>query len=263
MLMDLLTDASILSLLSFAALLTVYSGWLSLSLDAFITLGAYVFFCVFLSSKSQAVAFLCSLSVTATIAFLSAGLTWLFKTPPLLSSLSFSLIIEGAVRAFGGGKSERLSGKSFLINEPSVILASLALSALLIFFLLRTRRGLYMRLSGENKELLALRGISSFSSESLSWTLSASAAGAAGAFLCALLESYSPGMSSSRGWFALCIAVSASRKNARIFVLSFFFSLLNRFSAMLSSSVPALPPLVSVSLPYLACALLLFIFYKN
>lgn len=263
MLMKLTVDACILFLLSSAALLTVYSGWILLSLDSLITLGAYVFFWIFTRTHASMPAIFASLFIAALPALLAAFLTRFFKTQPLLSSLAFSLIIEGALRSLGGGSSKRLPYESRLLSEFSVTFLALSLSASVIFFLFRTKRGLYLRLSGENEELLASRGIESSPFRILSWALSAALAGVAGAFLCALVGSYSTGLSSFRGWLALCAALSGKNKPSSLFTVTLIFTLLQNFSPLLSSFLPDTPPFLSLSLPPIGGVILLFLFSGN
>ena len=264
MILNLLSFSCPLILASFGALFSEYAGCLALFLEGLISFSAFLSYSFTICFHSPLLAaFLTSLCTTLII-FIFAFITEKLKTNKFISAIALNLFFS-AMPSFlsflifnnrGVLTSEAynispLYAKSFTLSS-SVILIAAAL-----FFLIKSRPGLYLRITGSDGDVLRAKGISPENCKIMAWSLAAFYASFSGTFLVMKISAFVPNISSGRGWMALAAVFLGKKRPLRILFCVFIFCCADIFSASIQNFLPQIPSSVLISFPYLIVLLLI------
>lgn len=257
------------------SLISDCAGRLAIFMEGMINLSAFL--CFAFTVKCSVISG-CALSifVCVLIALLFTAITQITGADPFLMGLSLNVISGGAVSLLSSAIFKTrgvLTDRAFAFDPQSVRIASsvasFALVAAATVLLLFTKRGLYMRLCGNDNKLLNSRGVSSTFYVCLSWPLAAVFAAAAGAQLSLRLSSFVPGISSGTGYISLVAVYMGKsitqdgthnlKSCALAFLSVYLVSAALEAAARMQNVFPEASSALLLSMPYLAALILLFI----
>lgn len=266
MIMNLLSFACPLILASFGALFSEYAGCLALFLEGLISFSAFLHYAFTLWTHSALLASLltCICSVGLVLGF--SFLTERFKTNKFISAIALNLFFSAlpsflSYVIFGsrGVLTSKLYKFSPLYSKSFTLILSLILITAALFFLLKSRYGLYIRITGSDAQVLQAKGVSPSNCRIAAWSLAAFYASFSGIFLAMRISSFVPNIASGRGWMALAAVFLGKKKPLRILISVIIFSCADIFAANIQNFLPAIPTSVLMSFPYLlVLALILF-----
>lgn len=258
MIFSIIYSACPLLLCSIGALFSEYAGTLALFMDGLITFSAFLTFlfttlthsivagCVLSAMVSVVLILLFSLLLEKTNAnrFIAAmALNLLFSALP--SFLSFVVFGSRGV----------LTSPEFTFAIGPVKIFSILISTILIAcgvcFLVFTRRGLYLRITGSDSNVLRAKGVNPDFYRIISWLAAALYANVAGSLLAMRISSFVPNISSGRGWMALAAVFLGKKKPWRILLAVLLFCAADIFSANIQNVFQSIPNSVLLSFPYL------------
>ncbi|NND20890.1 MAG: ABC transporter permease, partial [Silicimonas sp.] len=147
-----------------------------------------------------------------------------------------------------------------VFNQHPVVYLSLALVAVVWWFLRTTRPGLILRAVGESHEAAHALGYSVVGTRFAAIAFGGACAGLGGAFLSlVIVPQWTEGMTAGRGWIALAIVVFASWRAWRVLLGAYLFGGVTVLQLNLQAAGFAIPvELLSMS-PYLITILVLVI----
>ena len=264
--------AAPLLLLTLGALVSEYGGRLAMFMEYAINLGAFFCYAFTLASGSPILGTILSLlTVLVTILLLERAAAKL-KANMFLISLAMNLLFAALATFFSSqffNTRGVLYSADFKFNPALARLTTssvcYAASILIMAFLMFTKRGLRMRVTGTNPDLLFSQGTNPDIYRCISWLFAGGAAALAGSSLALRLSSYVPGMSGGRGWTALA-AVYLGRKSPLLAGAAVLFFAVTEFASTNIQNVSLFagtPPSLLLALPYLAALLLILITPKK
>lgn len=259
-----------LILCSIGALFTEYAGCLALFLDGLVSFSAFLFYTFTVTTGSPVAG--------AVLACLGA----------VVITLAFSAVVERgganrfiaaiAMNLFFGAMTSCLSWVIFgtrgvLTNDlfkfsvgtarAAAVIVTAVFVAMAIIFLKYGRRGLYIRVTGSDADVLKAKGVNPGNLRSLSWGLASLYGTLAGILLALRLSSFVPNISSGRGWMALAAVFLGKKKPLRIVAAVLIFCLADLFAANIQNYLQDIPSSFLISLPYLVSLLLILIPDRN
>jgi ABC-type uncharacterized transport system permease subunit len=255
-----------LMLASFGALISEYAGRTAVFIDGIINLSAFLCYTFAVLTKSTASG--CFLSVTSCILFIFLFLTAIehVHANPFLASLALN-IFSGAlvsllsVKLFG--TRGVLTSRIFVFHTQTVRAATSAAAYLIIIFsiilLFTTKRGLYLRITGSDPDVLQSRGINVAAGRMAAWSLTAFYASCTGCILSLRLSSFVPNISSGSGWLALAAVFLGKRTCTGTCIAALVMCTGQYFAANLQNVFPGISAPLLISLPYITALLLLFL----
>ncbi len=261
-------------------LVTEKSGVLNLGVEGMMLVGAVAAFAVAATTQNPWLGVLAGMAAGAALSAVFAVLALTLLSNQVATGLALSLfgiglsafvgleyvavVIEGIPPVAIAGLSDLpLVGTLLFAHNPLVYL-SLALFALVQWFLYRTRAGLVLRAVGESPQSAHAIGYPVLAIRYLAVLFGGACAGLAGAYLAV---AYTPlwveGMTAGRGWIALALVVFATWKPWRVLAGAYLFGgvTLAQFQAQaLGLDVPS--QFLSM-LPYLATVAVLAIISRD
>ncbi|GIK84660.1 MAG: ABC transporter permease [Betaproteobacteria bacterium] len=261
-------------------LVTEKSGVLNLGVEGMMLVGAVAAFAVAATTQNPWLGVLAGMAAGAALSAVFAVLALTLLSNQVATGLALSLfgiglsafvgleyvavVIEGIPPVAISGLSDlTLVGTLLFAHNPLVYL-SLALFALVQWFLYRTRAGLVLRAVGESPQSAHAIGYPVLAIRYLAVLFGGACAGLAGAYLAV---AYTPlwveGMTAGRGWIALALVVFATWKPWRVLAGAYLFGgvTLAQFQAQaLGLDVPS--QFLSM-LPYLATIAVLAIISRD
>ena len=264
--------AAPLLLITEGALISEYGGRLAMFLECIINLGA--FFCYtysFALHSALAGTILSVLTCTALVFALERTASH-FKANMFLISLAMNLLFASCATFFSSiifGTRGVLYSEAYSFSPSRMkLLTSIicyALTGGLTVFILFTKSGLALRITGSDPDVLKAAGLSPDFYKSFSWIVAVACGSLGGCFLSLRLSSYVPGMASGRGWTALA-AVYLGRKNPLLLIPAVFVFALAEYASSHIQNISFLsniPPSLLLALPYLLALLMILVVPKE
>ena len=260
---DMLSSSCPLILCSIGALFSEYAGILALFIDGTVTFSAFLTYAFTLTTNSPLLGSIISCLITTSTIFCFTLLIEKFKANKFIAAMAINLLLSALPSCFSSlayNTRGVLTSTSFSFEINTVKLISIILTVLLvafaIIFLLKTRPGLYIRITGTDSAVLKSNGINPMHTRILSWCFAAFFSSIAGSLLTFRINSFVPNISSGRGWMALCAVFMGKKKPFKIIIAVLIFCFADFFAANIQNILPQLPSSVYISFPYL----LIFIF---
>ncbi len=271
--------SSPLLLASFGALCSEYAGRMAIFAEGIINLGAFLCFAfsvLFMRIFSvteigfPVIFFAVLLSLICCCLFI-VGFSVLIErlgVNPFLVSLALNLVCSGLISFFsavffktrGVLISEAFSLDGARSNLITMIF-SFVVSLLVAFFIMHTKRGLYLRITGSDEKVLLASGVSPVTLRIFSWGMAGILCALAGCVMTLRLSSFVPGVASGTGWLALAAVFLGRKKVSLVFVSVIIFSAARFFAANIQnfSSFSQIPSGVLLALPYMLALIFIFV----
>ena len=259
-----------LILCSIGALFTEYAGCLALFLDGLVSFSACLFytFTVITGSPVAGAVLACLGAVVITLAF--SAVVEHGGANRFIAAIAMNLFF-GAMTSclswviFGtrGVLTNDLFKFSVGTARAAAVIVTAGFVAMAIIFLKYGRRGLYIRVTGSDADVLKAKGVNPGNLRTLSWGLASLYGTLAGILLALRLSSFVPNISSGRGWMALAAVFLGKKKPLRIVAAVLIFCLADLFAANIQNYLQGIPSSFLISLPYLVSLLLILIPDRN
>ena len=259
-----------LILCSIGALFTEYAGCLALFLDGLVSFSAFLFytFTVITGSPVAGAVLACLGAVVITLAF--SAVVERGGANRFIAAIAMNLFF-GAMTSclswviFGtrGVLTNDLFKFSVGTARAAAVIVTAVFVAMAIIFLKYGRRGLYIRVTGSDADVLKAKGVNPGNLRTLSWGLASLYGTLAGILLALRLSSFVPNISSGRGWMALAAVFLGKKKPLRIVAAVLVFCLADLFAANIQNYLQGIPSSFLISLPYLVSLLLILIPDRN
>ena len=255
---DLLAGACPLILCSMGALFSEYAGILALFIDGTVTFSAFLTYAFTVATGSPILGAFLAAVTTIIVIFGFTCLIEKFKANKFIAAMALNLLFAALPSCFSSvlyGTRGVLTNTAFVFNITTVKITSILLTALLIaaaiYFLKKSRYGLYIRITGSDSEVLKTNGINPMHTRIMAWCSAALFSSVAGSLLAFRLSSFVPNISSGRGWMALCAVFIGHKKPLKIIIGVLIFCFGDFFAANIQNIIPQLPTSVYLSFPYL------------
>ncbi|MEG0051785.1 MAG: ABC transporter permease [Comamonas sp.] len=151
-----------------------------------------------------------------------------------------------------------------LFTLHPLVYATIALAAIMVWFLYRTRAGLVLRAVGESPSSAHALGYPVRRIRLMAVMFGGAMCGLAGAFISVV---YTPlwveGMVSGRGWIALALTTFATWRPARVLLGAYLFGGVTMLQFHLQATGVQMPSQVLSMLPYLATIVVLVLISRN
>ncbi|CAM4299289.1 ABC transporter permease [Comamonas aquatilis] len=151
-----------------------------------------------------------------------------------------------------------------LFTLHPLVYATIALAAVMVWFLYRTRAGLVLRAVGESPSSAHALGYPVRRIRLMAVMFGGAMCGLAGAFISVV---YTPlwveGMVSGRGWIALALTTFATWRPARVLLGAYLFGGVTMLQFHLQATGVQMPSQVLSMLPYLATIVVLVLISRN
>ena len=263
MLIDILSFSCPLILCSFAALFSEYAGCLALFLEGLVSFSAFLNFAFTVWTGTPVLGAVLTVVMSVILIFIFAFLVERFGAHKFIAGTAINLLLVSLTSCFAFvffGSRGVLTSSSYHYNVGATKIFTIILSALMIggavWFLRKTRQGLYLRITGSDSDVLLAKGVNPSVSRVLSWTLAALYSSVAGIFLTMRLSSFVPNISSGRGWMALAAIFLGKKKPVRMVIAVIVFCATDYFGIHIQNIIPSIPTSVLLSLPYTVALLL-------
>lgn len=264
MLISILASATPLLLCSIGALFSEFAGVLALFLEGLISFSAFLTYHFTIVTGSPVFGLLISCLICISLSMIFAVIIQFCRGHIFISAISMNLLFSSMVSLFSYkiyGTRGVLTSQLFQFDLKSIQICSFILATVLIaagiLFLIKSRHGLYIRITGSDSDVLLAKGVRPNVYKILSWGIAALYASVAGGLLTLRLSSFVPNIASGRGWMALA-AVFLGRKNPlRIVICVLIFCLADGFAANIQNLISVIPSSVIISLPYIVSLLLI------
>jgi ABC-type uncharacterized transport system permease subunit len=261
-------------------LVTERSGVLNLGVEGMMLVGAVVAFIVAATTKSPWLGAGAGTLAGAALSLIFAVLTLTLLANQVAAGLALSLfgvglsafvgldyvsvVIEGIKPVAIPGLSDLpFLGPLLFAHSPFVYL-SIALLALVQWFLFRTRAGLIVRAIGESPESANAIGYRVLTIRYAAVLFGGACAGLAGAYLAvAYTPLWTEGMTSGRGWIALALVVFATWKPWRLLAGAYLFGAVTLAQFQAQALGLAVPSQLLSMLPYLATIVVLTLISRD
>ena len=279
-LLTVIAAATPLLLAATGELVVERSGVLNLGVEGMMAMGALTAFAVANVSGSPLAGVLAGAIAGAVVALPFVFLTQALAANQVASGLALALFGLGLSGLFGEGfvgqpgvRLERLHipGVSdipfigpVLFGHDVLVYLSFLMTAVVAWFLFRTRPGLILRAVGTNHHAAHALGHPVRRVRTLAILFGGLMAGLAGAYLSV---SYTPqwveDMTAGRGWIALALVVFATWRPLRVLAGAYLFGAVWILGLHAQAAGFGLPPQFLTALPYLATIVALVLIARN
>ncbi len=151
-----------------------------------------------------------------------------------------------------------------IFNLHALTYLAFALVPLLWWLFNRTHPGLRLRACGENPEAADTAGVNVYRTRYLALGLGGALMGTGGAFLSlALLDSFTFGIVSGRGWVAIALVIFGNWNPFRVLAGTLLFAFFQALQLRLQAQGVDLPYWLLIALPYLVTIIALIIAGRN
>jgi simple sugar transport system permease protein len=256
------------------------SGVLNLGVEGMMVIGAIAAFSTIIATKSIPLALLAAIAGGSMMAALFGVLVLTLRANQVAAGLALTMFGLGLSALWGQGYSG-LSAPAFprlnipvlsdlplvgtlIFGQDALTSLSIAMVALVAWFLSRTRLGLIVRAIGENHDAAHAIGYPVIVCRYLALMFGGAMAGLGGAYL-SLVQTplWAERMTAGRGWIALALVVFAAWRPWRVLLGAYLFggiTILQLHGQALGAKVDA--QLLS-TLPYLATIVVLVIISRD
>lgn len=263
MIFDILAFSCPLILCSFGALFSEYAGCLALFIEGLVSFSAFSFFTLTIWTHSPIVAFILTILTAVLIIFLFSLLIEKLKANRFIIGTGINLFLISLTSCFSWmifNTRGVLTNSFFNFNSIYIKIITIIITILIctaaILFLIKTQFGLYIRITGSDKDVLIAKGVNPIYTRIASWCITALFSALAGIFLCLRISSFVPNISSGRGWMALAAVFLGNKKPWKIIIAVIIFCAADYFGFHIQNIFPNLPNSILLSLPYIAALVL-------
>ena len=253
-----------LLLCTMGALYSDYAGILAIFLEGLVSFSAYFMFYFTVTTGSAALGMLLTSLICVGSVVFFATLIEKLHANPFIGATAINLLFSAlpsffAVIHFNNRGVLTSEAFNFPVFETKIftVIFSFTILSLAFLFLLKTRAGLYIRITGSDSDVLTAKGVKPVWCRIQAWAFAALFASLSGAFLCMRVSSFVPGISSGRGWMALAAVYLGKKNPLRITISVLIFCAADFFASSIQNYLPALPTSVVLSLPYLVILLVI------
>jgi simple sugar transport system permease protein len=210
-------------------LMSERSGVVNLALEGFMLIGAFTGAVVGYQTSSAWAGWIAAGVVGLAIGLLYAFFVIALKADQIITGMAFNLLVMGLIpfltKIFfnSTGSTPSLLVEDRFTFEPTLM--AVILVGIIAYWLYQTRSGLWVLFAGEHPEALAASGVSPIKVRWAAVTLSGLIAAWGGASLSLFLaSSYSPMMTSGRGYMALAALIFGKWKPVPALLACLFFA---------------------------------------
>ena len=259
-------------------ILTEKVGNLNLGVEGMMLMGAIMGFSVSLTTQNPVLGIAAGLIAGAAGALIFAFLTITLRANQVVSGLSLTIFGTGFTSFFG----QKLAGQSLsqtvrasfvpvkipllgdipvigeaFFNQNILVYVGYLLAVVLGIYLFRTRKGLNLRVVGENPGAADTAGINVTAYKYIHILLGGALCGFGGTYMSLVtVPSWQEGITSGRGWIAVALVIFVTWSPLKAMVGAYFFGALSILGLYLQSYVP-IPQSIFDMLPYLATIVVL------
>ncbi|WP_318661345.1 ABC transporter permease subunit [Treponema sp.] len=261
-----LASAMPLIIVSLGALYSEYAGRMVFFLDGLITMSAFICYAVAVKTGSFALGIILCMIIPAVFVFAVSFIIEKFKFNSFIASLSQNIFLLSLVTAFsavifktrGVLTSESLNFSQNVFRFCSV-LSGIIIVTLSYFFLHGTKKGLYLRITGSDSEVLENAKVKPSHYRILSWVLASLTGSVTGVLLLLRLSSFVPNISSGIGWTSLAIVFLGKKDDVKVILMALVFSVAQYLANNIQNveCFKNVPSALLLALPYLICLLML------
>ena len=261
-----LASAMPLIIVSLGALYSEYAGRMVFFLDGLITLSAFICYTVAVKTQSFALAVVACTVIPSLFVFTVSFIIEKFKFNSFIASLSQNIFLLSVVTAFSavifktrGVLTSELINISQNVFRFCSILSGIIIISASYFFLHRTKKGLYLRITGSDSEVLENAKVNPAHYRILSWVLAGLTGSVTGVLLLLRLSSFVPNISSGIGWTSLAIVFLGKKDDVKVVGMALLFSIAQYLANNIQNveCFKNVPSAFLLALPYLICLLML------
>ena len=253
-----------LILCSLGALFSEFAGCLALFLDGLVSFSAFLFYTFTVTTGSPLLGALLACLVSAGLTLAFSTLVEAGKANRFIAAIAMNLLfgaLTSCISSLVFGTRGVLTNERLALTAGAARAAAVSVTAvfvaLAVVFLKYGRRGLYLRVTGSDADVLKAKGVNPGNLRTLSWCLASLYGSLAGILLALRLSSFVPNISSGRGWMALAAVFLGKKKPLRIVAAVLIFCLADIFGANIQNYIQGIPSSFLISLPYLVSLLLI------
>lgn len=275
-----ITAATPLVYAALGEMITEKSGVLNLGLEGMMLMGAVTGFIAVTQSQSALLGIMVAMLAGAGMALIFAVLVLLLQATQVATGLALTIFGIGLSALIGQGLvgvayeglpklpipllSDLPIIGSVLFEHDIMVYGSFVVTALVSWFLQKTRAGLILRAVGDSHDAAHAIGYSVIKIRGLAILFGGVMAGLAGGYLSL---AYSPlwieNMSAGRGWIALALVVFATWRPGRVFVGAYLFGGITILQLHAQAMGAGVPSQVMSMLPYLATIVVLVLISRD
>jgi general nucleoside transport system permease protein len=261
-------------------LVTERSGVLNLGVEGMMLVGAVTAFIVAATTSLPWLGVAAGMAAAAALATIFAVLTLTLMANQVATGLALSLfgvglsafvgleyvsvVIDGIKPLSIPGVSDLPFVGSLLFAHSPFVYLSVALVALVQWFLFRTRAGLIVRAVGESPDSAHAIGYRVVAIRYAAVLFGGACAGLAGAYLAvAYTPLWTESMTAGRGWIALALVVFATWKPWRVLAGAYLFGAVTLAQFQAQALGVAVPSQLLAMLPYLATIIVLTVISRD
>ena len=253
-----------LILCSLGALFSEFAGCLALFLDGLVSFSAFLFYTFTVTTGSPLLGALLACLVSAGLTLAFSALVEAGRANRFIAAIAMNLLfgaLTSCISSLVFGTRGVLTNERLAFTAGAARAAAVSVTAvfvaLAVVFLKYGRRGLYLRVTGSDADVLKAKGVNPGNLRTLSWCLASLYGSLAGILLALRLSSFVPNISSGRGWMALAAVFLGKKKPLRIVAAVLIFCLADIFGANIQNYISGIPSSFLISLPYLVSLLLI------
>ena len=253
-----------LRLCAMGALYSDYAGILVIFLEGLVSFSAYFMFYFTVTTGSAALGIILTSLICVSSVVFFATLIEKLHANPFIGATAINLLFSALPSFFA---TLHFKNRGVLISDAFTfpvlqtkiftVIFSLVILSLAFLFLLKTRPGLYIRITGSDSDVLTAKGVNPVWCRIQAWGFAALFASISGAFLCMRVSSFVPGISSGRGWMALAAVYLGKKNPIRITISVLIFCAADFFATSIQNYLPAIPTSIVLSLPYIVILLVI------
>ena len=275
-LLTIITASTPLLLAALGELVAERSGVLNLGVEGMMAMGAACSFGAAVAFESSLLGVLCGILAGVLMAALFALVVLGCAANQVGSGLALTILglgLSGLIGApFVGSRRDPIAlitipglsdlpglGRIVFSQDPFVY-GTLALTAMVAWFLTRSRPGLTLRSVGENHTSAHALGLPVLKTRLLAVLFGGACAGLAGSYLSLVYTRFwAPGMTAGRGWIALALVVFAAWRPGWALVGAYIFGAATVLQLHAQAAQMGVPSQLLSAAPYLATILALLL----
>ena len=246
------------------------SGVLNLGVEGMMIAGAIGGFAATMATGSYTIGLAAAMAAGIAMALIFGFLTQVLMSNHVATGLALTLFGLGVSALFGqqyAGKTVGTFPRIAIAGQTTIdglVVLAVALTALVAWFLARTRAGLILRAVGENHDAAHAIGYSVVGVRMLALIFGGAMAGLGGAYL-SLVQTpfWVEKMTAGRGWIALALVVFAAWQPWRLLAGAYLFGGITILQLHAQGAGLAIDAQVMSMLPYLATILVLVLMSRD
>ncbi|MBQ9539448.1 MAG: ABC transporter permease [Treponema sp.] len=252
--------AAPLMIVTMGALVSEYAGRMAMFLEYMINLGAFLCYALALATGNIVLASALSVISCSLLVLCLEKIASQLKANMFLVSLAMNMLFGAGVSLLSSitfGTRGVLYSPTFKMNPVTArsmtSIACYVLTIIQMSFLMLTKNGLILRITGSDEKMLEAQGIRTSFYKSLAWVIAAADGAFCGCVLTMRLSSFVPGISSGKGWTALAAVFLARKKTAAIIPAVLVFAVAEWLSTGIQNytAFRSVPSPILLALPYL------------